>query len=117
MAYSIGPKFNPIDVQPIMDNYKAGVERMDKQNAESFDRMMTGLKGIGTGVGKARQWMEAERIKKEMEERLKQLMDARFAASNELTGLDQNPYQSDVQQIMTGLNPSLDLSIGRKAGL
>lgn len=117
MAYSIGPKYTPIDVQPIIDNYKAGVEHMDKQNAESFDRMMTGLKGIGTGVGKARQWMEAERIKKEMEERLKQLQDARAAANDELIGLNQ--MRDDAKSTVVGINNMLngiDDSLGLNVG-
>lgn len=118
MAYSIGPRFNnTIDAGTIANRYTDEVKAAREEAGNNFDRLMTGIKGIGTGVGKARQWMEAERIKKELMDRLKQMQDARFAASNELAGLDQNPYQNDAQQIMMGFNPSLDLSIGRKAGL
>lgn len=103
MAYSIGPKFNnAIDANNIASIYLEGDKTIDERNRANFDNMMAGLKGIGKGIGAARQYVEADKIKQANLEKLKQLQALRDAANEELIGL--NEMRDEAKGTVVGIN-------------
>lgn len=99
----IGPRFvNGIDVGALRD---AGVN-WGKQIREDYDQsrkdMNAGLVALGKGIGKARQWEEAKKIKEQLMERLKNLQALRDEAKNELVGL--NEMRDEAKGTVYGIN-------------
>jgi hypothetical protein len=88
MAYSIGPKFtNAIDGNNLATIYLEGDKTIDERNRKDWDQSLAGIKALGSGVGKVRQWMAAEELKKQLKDKIASLQSARDAANEELLGL------------------------------
>ena len=103
MAYSIGPKFNnAYDASNIANIFLEGDKTINERNRKDFDNMMAGLKGLGKGIGDARQYVEADKIKQANLERLKQLQSLRDAANDELVGL--NAMRDEAKGTVFGIN-------------
>jgi hypothetical protein len=106
MAYSIGPKFNnAFDANNIATIYLEGDKVIDERNRKNFDNMMAGFKGIGKGIGAARQYVEADKIKQANLEKLKQLQALRDAANDELVGL--NAMRDEAKGTVFGIDNML----------
>jgi hypothetical protein len=89
MAYTIGPKFNnAIDGNNLATIYLEGDKTIDERNRNDWEQSLAGIKALGSGVGKARQWVEAEKIKDQLMEKLQNLQKLRDEANNELVGLN-----------------------------
>lgn len=116
MAYSIGPKFNnAYDASNIANIFLEGDKVADERNRKNFDNMMTGLKGIGKGVGAARQYIEADKIKQANLEKLKQLQDLRDAANEEL--VDLNAMRDEAKGTVVGIDNMLLDANGYPSGI
>lgn len=106
MAFSIGPKFNnAVDANNLARIYLEGDKTIDERNRNDWDQALTGIKALGSGVGKARQWVAAEDLKKQLMDKLASLQSARDAANEELIGLNQ--MRDEAKGTVVGINDML----------
>lgn len=108
MALSIGPKFNnSVDASGLANIYFEGDKKIDERNRKDWDQYLAGMKALGGGIGKARQWVAAEDLKKQLQDKLTSLQDARAAANDELVGL--NKMRDEAKGKVLGIDDQLYL--------